>query len=302
MSRLDGWLGSPRMPRSILGITNSAAIFLALFLMSTALRAEPQIEFAFSGKTSRASTLSELRRACPEREVDVDDPYHGRRMSYFALSMRCVVDFGFREEGGAERIRGERLLLTALDGYTRPVSGADVLASGGALAYGEVALMSGPDSEPRFSLIDRRQVNPAPFYLIWSEPGQSDPHTYPWPYQLAKIEVASFEVTFPRTVPTDLPEDDLGWLGYAHFQRACASCHSMNGQGGKIGPDLNVPMSIVEYRPIEQIRNYIRDPEATRYTNMPAHPELSDADLDALIAYFQAMRNRKQDPRAGDDP
>jgi hypothetical protein len=29
---------------------------------------------------------------------------------------------------------------------------------------------------------------------------------------------------------------------------------------------------------------------------MPSHPGLSDADLDALVAYFTAMKDRKHDP------
>jgi len=99
-------------------------------------------------------------------------------------------------------------------------------------------------------------------------------------------------------VPTGLEESDAGWAGYVTFERACSACHSINGEGGKIGPDLNIPRSIVEYRPLEQIKAYIRDPQATRYTNMPGHPDLSDADLDSLIAYFTAMSTRKHDPRA----
>jgi hypothetical protein len=35
---------------------------------------------------------------------------------------------------------------------------------------------------------------------------------------------------------------------------------------------------------------------------MPAHPDLSDVDLDTLIAYLEAMSHRKQDPRAEADP
>ena len=68
-----------------------------------------------------------------------------------------------------------------------------------------------------------------------------------------------------------------------------------------MGPDLNIPRSIVEYRPIEQIRDYVRNPEVFRYTSMPAHPGFTDADLDALIAYFAAMRERKQDPAESED-
>jgi hypothetical protein len=58
-----------------------------------------------------------------------------------------------------------------------------------------------------------------------------------------------------------------------------------------------VPLSIVEYRPLEQIKQYIRDPLAFRYTSMPAHPHLSDRQLDELVAYFTAMRSLKHDPR-----
>ena len=111
--------------------------------------------------------------------------------------------------------------------------------------------------------------------------------------------VAPFEQAFPATVPEGLAENDPGWDGYRHFQRACASCHAINGQGGRVGPDLNVPRSIVEYRPIEQIKAYVKNPASFRYTSMPSHPDLEEADLDALIAYFSAMRERKQDPFAG---
>ena len=58
-----------------------------------------------------------------------------------------------------------------------------------------------------------------------------------------------------------------------------------------------MPRSIVEYRPVAQIKAYIRNPTTFRYGKMPAHPDLSDADLDALIAYFRAMSRAKHDPR-----
>jgi hypothetical protein len=35
---------------------------------------------------------------------------------------------------------------------------------------------------------------------------------------------------------------------------------------------------------------------------MPAHPELGEADLDALLAYFDAMKDRKHDPEASATP
>lgn len=281
------------------------ALLCHWFLLSTAANAspasvveEPSLRFSRASGGTRTLRLSQMRQKCPEQEVEVADPYHQRRMTYVALPLRCVFDLAFDDAGGAEGQRSKSLILRALDGYTRPVSGQDLLEPGAFLAFGEPALMKGKSPRSTFSKIDRRRVDPGPFYMVWIGEGQNDPHVHPWPYQLAKIELAPFAEAFPKTVPTGLPPLDEGWAGYALFQRSCASCHSINGEGGKIGPDLNVPRSIVEYRPLPQIRAYIRDPQLTRYTSMPAHPNLDESDLDALIAYFQAMSQRKDDPRS----
>lgn len=260
--------------------------------------AEPRLRFIDSSGDTHSLPLSRLRSVCDEQEVEVADPYHERATRYLALPLRCVLDAGFEGTGGAEGQRTRGLLLRALDGYTRPVRGEDLLEPGAFLAFGEPGLMRGPDARPSFAKIARRGLNPGPYYLVWIGATQADPLRHPWPYQLETIQVAPFAEAFPRTVPKGLDPSDRGWLGYALFQRSCASCHAINGEGGKVGPDLNVPRSIVEYRPEAQIRGYIRNPEATRYTSMPAHPNFSEADLDALIAYFSAMSRRKDDPRS----
>lgn len=257
------------------------------------------LEFRPRSGPPRMLAREDLIRACGERIVEVDDPYHAKRMRYRAIGLACALEQGFAATGGAASLVGQSVLLRARDGYTRPASG-DLLADEHAwLAFGEPGLEAMRDGAPRFRPIDRRQIDPAPFYLVWTGVERGDPHAHPWPYQLVTIEVASFEAAFPQTVPKGLAESDPGWRGYALFQASCSACHAINGEGGKVGPDLNVPKSIVEYRPEAQIRAYVRDPQATRYTSMPAHPELSEADLDALIAYFRAMSMRKRDPRAG---
>ena len=120
----------------------------------------------------------------------------------------------------------------------------------------------------------------------------------PGRYQLAAIELGSYGKRYPHTAPTGLPPEAPAWAGFAIFRSECIACHAINGEGGTIGPELNVPQSIVEYRPEEQLKAYIRKPEAFRYTSMPSHEHLTSADLDAVIAYFRAMRDRKHDPKA----
>jgi cytochrome c1 len=40
------------------------------------------------------------------------------------------------------------------------------------------------------------------------------------------------------------------------------------------------------------------NPLTFRYSQMPPHPKLSEKDLDDIVAYFTAMKDRKNDPDA----
>ena len=70
----------------------------------------------------------------------------------------------------------------------------------------------------------------------------------------------------------------------------------MDQRGGKIGPDLNAPQSIVAYRSERMIKSYIRQASKFRYTQMPDHPDLSDQDLDNLYRYFQYQDQQRMRP------
>jgi mono/diheme cytochrome c family protein len=265
---------------------------LAVAALAGSARADGDaaLRFVREGKPLRELALPALRAACHETRIEIDDPYYGHRKSYLACPLREVLAAGFGAESPGDA--DANYFLRARDGYTKPASGARLLEAGGYLAFADLSNPDGPGWEP----IDRRRIDPAPFYLVWALPGQQDVHRYPWPYQLAEIERAPFESEFPHTLPRGEPEGSPAWTGFAVFRAQCVSCHAINGEGGRVGPDLNVPQSIVEYRPIEQIKAYVRDPQSFRYTSMPAHRDLSDAELDGLVAYFRAMSQRKRDP------
>src|SRR5262249_7866038 len=141
-----------------------------------------------------------------------------------------------------------------------------------------------------------KRLDPGPLYLVWAKPEQRDRDAHPWPYQIAEFEVIDFAKKYPHVLPAGVPRTDTAWQGFQLFRGEWLACHAINREGGSVGPDLNVPQSIVEYRPVAQIKAYIRDPSTFRYGNMPAHPDLTDADLEALVAYFEAMKSRKYDP------
>jgi mono/diheme cytochrome c family protein len=248
------------------------------------------LRFLNDGRELRTLTLEALLACCEPREVAVEDPYYGAPKRFRALPLERVLAHGF----GADALGalGEReVLLRARDGYTRTAGGAQLLGGGAFLAFADAEHPQG-----RFFPIDRRQVDPAPFYLVWQGEGRGDTHRWPWPYQLVEIEVVEFASRFPHVVPAGAAAEGPEQRGFAIFRRECIACHAVNGEGGTVGPELNVPRSIVEYRPAEQLREFIRDPRSFRYTSMPAHAHLSDADLDALLAYFRFMSAHKHDP------
>ena len=231
-----------------------------------------------------------LRRGCGEETVSVDDPYYERRVRYLACPLRAVIRMGFGKDAAA--LAGHDVVFHALDGYAKPATAARVSEEGAYVAFADADRPSG------FAPIGRKALDPGPFYLVWTKPAQRDTHRYPWPYQLEAIEMTDLAHRYPHTIPRDVARDSAAWAGFGVFRGECIACHAINGEGGTIGPDLNVPQSIVEYRPVEQMKQYIRNPATFRYSNMPAHEYLTDRELDALIAYFQVMKTQKHDPGA----
>ncbi len=266
-----------------------AGLLLALAAAAQAAAPEPALRFRSKGQPERVVTATALRAACVEETVAVADPYYEKTKRFLAWPLACVLEQGLGAL--AADLESEEVQLRALDGYTRATDGAVLGEAGGYLAFADADRAGGG-----FDPIDYRQADPAPFYLIWKGPGERDVVRYPWPYQLAEIELVRVEDRFPRAVPPGAEPGSPARRGFDLFRRTCLQCHAINGDGGRIGPELNVPQSIVEYRPEAQLRAFVRDPRTFRYTQMPANPQLSDADLDALLAYFRHMSAYKVDP------
>jgi mono/diheme cytochrome c family protein len=277
--------------------------FVALLLACAALpvRGEGHAEesapltFRAPGAPDVVLTKADLRARCGTQTVTIADPYYGSTRRYTACPLEKVFELGFGAAPAA--FAQEDVLFVALDGYARTAPASQLAEGGAFLALEDADRVA--RGEVGFDPIDRRQIDAGPYYLVWNGEGRGDAHRYPWPYQLARIERTRFEDRFPHTAPRGVPEADAAWRGYAIWKRECVSCHAINGEGGSVGPELNVPRSIVEYRDAATIKAYVKDPASFRYTTMPSHLHLSDADLDGLVAYFTAMSRRKHDPGHG---
>ena len=242
------------------------------------------LSFTEDGFDRGRFSLAQLQQRVPEENVSGFDPYYQRPKRWRALPLEPVLRMAF-PKGELSR---KEFTLRASDGYTVLVSGARLLEGGAYLAFA--------DAEGAWEPIGPKKADPAPWYLVWKGEAQVDPTTHPRPWALASIAIEPFETVFPLVVPRS--KDAQVLQGFEVFRAQCLKCHTINQQGGHVGPELNVPKNVTEYRDEEFLRAWIRNPFDFRISVMPPSPHLSEAELDALLAYLASMKDSKIDVTA----
>jgi mono/diheme cytochrome c family protein len=244
--------------------------------------ARAELRFSFRDGSERTITLPSQLEAAQPRPVAVKDPNHGEERLYRALPFARVLSAGFRAKSA--RLERANFAIHASDGYRKPISGRALvsddaylaLSEAGRVGFEELGLVSG--------------VDPGPLYLVWTGTAAA---SRPWVWSVSRIEWLEVNADERKTA---LPESasPRARAGRERFLKQCFGCHAINRQGGRVGPELNVPKNITEYRSETYLRSFIRNPESYRYgSSMPAQNYLSDRELDEILAYLEAMKSRK---------
>lgn len=193
----------------------------------------------------------------------------------------------------------DHLQFVGADGFAAEIPAALILNRRGSEAW--LAIEEPGRPWPR---LPGQHGSAGPFYVVWTRPQAAGVGPEQWPYQLATIrKLDSVAVRFPMILPDPtLPAGSPVRRGLAVFQRTCSACHTLNGAGdARLGPDLNIPHNPTEYLRADLLRAYIRNPQSLRWwpqARMPGFGQqaLSNADLDALLAYLRYMAGRKVEP------
>lgn len=254
-------------------------LFLIVFLLAfNCHAAETQAELTINqGHTQRVLTdkdFQQLHRA----EIEIQDLVYHKRKRYAGYWLSEV--FGLAD---VQLDPKAIWVFTALDGYQARVTVADVLRSG-AKAFVTVKDLDAPDWEKIKQ--GKEWVSPAPYYLVWQSPAQVPKDIkLPWPYQMVGISVEYADETQQKLA------------GFKVFQQNCMSCHSLNLEGGTLGPELNVPRNILEYQDRKFLKEFIGNPSSFRANSkMPAFNDvLSSQELDDLFDYLEWMGKHKKD-------
>lgn len=259
----------------------------------------PGLRFARHGEPVATATLANLRGQFPSSRVRVHEPYEAGEVAFEALPFAAVLDAIYSPSWRDE----EELLFTCRDGYQPTVPVQRVLQHRAWLAFDRVG-------EQGFSILklesgQRKRIELDPFYLIWEnldDTNLSHEEDYGWPYQLVGVDLIRTADRFPRMLPpAGAPEEVRD--GFAAFRVHCSRCHTMNGEGGRIGPELNAPVSAVELRDAAWLRRWLDDPsQIAPDSRMPRlNPALPDRErtLSAILSYLEAMSRAKPAPTAG---
>ena len=162
-------------------------------------------------------------------------------------------------------------------------------AMGGAIPW--IAI---DDPSRPWPMLPGKQISAGPFALVWQHPERSHIAQEQWPFALAVLAGAEDPVKrWPQlALAASVPPGDPARRGQAVYIEECLPCHRMRDAGASDrGPDLGSPMPATAYMTKAGLAALIRDPKAVRtwpQQQMPAFSAtaLSDADLDALIAYL----------------
>ena len=260
---------------------------LCLCLPLLARAAELRIDL---GHGTKVWTTAQLLARADARAVTIaGDVAFGRRMTYRAVPLRALLP-GLRTD--------QHLQFVATDGFAAEIPAAVILNPAGSRAW----LAVEDPAQPWPASADNGK-RAGPFYLVWTDPQAAHVTTEEWPYQLATIRaIPGVDARFPDIAPGSRADAQVQ-RGYAVFKRTCFACHTMNGEGdAKLGPDLNLPYNPTEYLRAELLRGFIRNPQSlhrwpeAKMQGFPTAKEMSDADLDAVLAYLRYMAKHKAKP------
>lgn len=272
----------------------AAVLSIAAWVTTPASHAADGLDFR--GAAKPGWTRAELAAHVRAERVRVFDPYERSEVELEAFPMNAVLDATFGERW---RQRDE-LLMTCLDGFQPSVPVQRFLDHRAWLAFRRL--------DRRTFDLTKHDVTPpahvdlAPYYLVWSnldDPRIRAEGDLGWPYQLVAVELTDFEARFPRLVPP-AGASEPARQGFLAFRSYCSPCHSVNGDGGRVGPELNYPMNVTQYWQPAMLRRWILDPSSIRSrAAMPSvAPDLPDREamVDTVIAYLAAMADRKVAP------
>lgn len=236
-----------------------------------------------------------MEKKVPSKELEVWEPHEKQNVKYKGYPMQTLLTAVY---GDAWK-KQEEVLFTCSDGYQPSIPVARFLKEHALLAFERV----GSDFEITNTLQGDEKIKAGPYYLVWDnakDPEKEAKGAHGWPYQVEKVDLVRFADRFPQMSPPAGSGSKV-IAGFTAFRENCATCHSVNGDGGLKGIELNYPVSVTEYFKTKWLKQWILDPTKMRLkTAMPAlNHGLQNRLIVAtnIVAYLETMAKNKKAPK-----
>ncbi len=258
-------------------------------------REYPQAVFTFQRRGSLVSklTMEQMAERVPPLELTVLDPYSLRDEIYTGFPLESLF---YAIYGEAWRKADNEIAIHLANNKEVFVTGAKVIRYASYLAFEKRGAST-------FSVVSEREgkknLELGPFYLIWDnfrEPNLKDMGSKDWYYNIIGIDLLRYADKYPHTAPPAKSSQSVK-NGFSAYQRNCALCHTINGEGSALGGDLNYPVSVTEYLSDHWLRKWIANPTSVRFNaTMPALDKREPQVLNELISYLRVMAKHKKRP------
>lgn len=267
----------------------------AVLGFSVAFAAHP-ITFQMKGKPMATLERDEMTKRAKIGEIEVWEPHEKTLVKYRGFPLEIVLNSVY---GDAWK-KQEEILFTCSDGYQPSIPVSRFLAEKAFLVFERVG---STDFEITNTLQGDEKIRVGPYYLVWDNarsPEKEAKGASGWPYQVEKIDLVRFADRFPNMAPPP-GAGAKAMRGFVAFRNNCANCHSVNGDGGLKGIELNFPVSVTEYFKRKWLKQWILDPAKMRLkTPMPAlnHGLKDRLSLsEEIVVYLEAMAKVKKAPK-----
>lgn len=205
-------------------------VLIPLLFVSKAWADEASLEFRLAGNLVTKVSLEELSKKLTAHKIKFFNPLANKEKNYQAFAIQDVLNFAYQTKWRSDKYSD--IAFTASDGYVSIGSLNTLKGEGGFLAFRDL------DVENGWERVGGNQADPGPFFLIWTGKNQTSTTDYPWPWQIAEINLLRFDDQYPAVIPKGTKTASSAYRGFEIFRKRCMACHSMDRQGGKMGPDL----------------------------------------------------------------
>lgn len=270
-----------------------SALILTIFWSQYTI--SEQLTFKLNGKIISEYNIMQLSNIVKPLEITIYEPHEQKNRTYFGFPALAILKDIYKNH----LMSNKDLYITCSDGYKPSIPVVKFLK------YDSYLVFKSSNKE-KFTIINKNQNNEfvelKPYFLIWDNlkhPELKKQGTYDFPYQIESIDLISFQDKFPKMSPP-VPSSKSANSGFIAFRKYCSTCHTINGEGGSKGVELNYPVNVTEYFEEKWLKLWIENPSSIRFnTKMPGlNLDFDNIEevINNIVDYLKAMKEKKITP------